>query len=629
MPPDKLAEWACVRDAVGRGQSFVRVETQRRRRDGTLVDLLVSAAPLTDGRGVVRSMVLLFEDVTVRNRIEAARQKALRKLTVVYEVGRLLSAELDLERLLQALTDAATQLAGAEFGAFLYDRGDADGGHALYAISGLPRDAFAVPGGLTTLATAFSDARVLRLDDARRDTRWADALPPGGMPAPRSRVASCLAVPVVGRGGEVFGGLVLGHSQPGVFTEESERVVAGLAAHAAVAIDNARLYDAERRARSDAEAANRAKDEFLAMLGHELRNPLSAVRNAIIAARLDPERRDRALDVARRGAEQLGRLVDDLLDVARITQGRIALRRERLSFAGVVERAVEASRTLVAEHAHALTVALPGPEVQVVGDTTRLEQVVANLLANAAKYSDPGGRITVTAAAEGDEVVLRVRDEGVGIAPETLPRVFDLFYQSGRALDRAQGGLGVGLTVVKRLVELHGGRVEARSEGLGHGAEFVVRLPAVVPAADGAAADAAGAVRRREGARVLLVEDNDDVADSLTMLLELLGHRVRVAPDGPSALEAARTNVPDVMLVDIGLPGIDGYEVARRVRADDALRGVVLVALTGYGREEDRARALAAGFDHHLVKPVDPDTLQGLVAEVSAAREPRRGPLVH
>jgi CheY-like chemotaxis protein len=221
----------------------------------------------------------------------------------------------------------------------------------------------------------------------------------------------------------------------------------------------------------------------------------------------------------------------------------------------------------------------------------------------------------VSGSLEGEEAVLRVRDTGIGIAPEMLPRVFDLFAQADRGLDRAGGGLGIGLTLVKRLVELHGGRVEARSDGLGHGAEFVVHLPAFAAPHDSADGDASR-TPGRSCAHIHLVEDHEDAADSLTMLLELLGHRVRVSHDGPSALELARRHPPDVMLVDIGLPGMDGYEVARRIRADAHLRGVVLVALTGYGRDEDRERALAAGFDHHLVKPVNPDALETLVAQL-------------
>jgi PAS domain S-box-containing protein len=379
------------------------------------------------------------------------------------------------------------------------------------------------------------------------------------------------------------------------------------------------LLGIAQRARAEAEAANRAKDEFLAMLGHELRNPLSALRNAVVSARLDDKRRDRALLIAQRQSDQLARLVDDLLDVARITQRRIVLRKERVYLADIVDRAVEAARPLIEEKRHTLTVGLPPDPLCVDGDPVRLEQVVANLLSNAAKYTEGGGRIELTLELQGSEAVFRMRDNGIGIAPPMLTRIFELFAQGGRGLDRGEGGLGIGLTVVRNLVELHGGRVEARSEGLGKGSEFEVRLPTARTIADDAPpVEARRELRPQSCARVVVVEDNADAAESLLMLLELFGHRVRVFHDGLSALDAVRTDAPDVMLVDIGLPGMDGYEVARRARQEPRLRKAVLVALTGYGRDDDRNRAIAAGFDYHLAKPIDVGQLQVLIAELSS-----------
>ena len=380
-----------------------------------------------------------------------------------------------------------------------------------------------------------------------------------------------------------------------------------------------RARAASEAAARSLEASSRAKDEFLAMLAHELRNPLAAVRNAVATASLDESRRERALEIAGRQAGQLGRMVDDLLDVARITSGRIALRKGRVRLADVVEQAVESIRPFVEMRGLSLIVTLPSQPVQVEADAARLEQVFVNLLSNAAKYTDAGGRIDVVAACIGDgQVAVGIRDTGMGIAPEMLPRMWDLFAQSDRGIDRKQGGLGIGLTVARRLVELHGARIEARSDGVGKGAEFVVTL-AASPAAEGDA-DATAVARaeptRRASARVLLVEDNRDTAESLTMLLHLHGHRVRTVYDGSSALDAVRAEAPDVMLVDIGLPGMDGYEVARRIRGDARLRDVLLIAVTGYGRDDDRHRALAAGFDHHLVKPVNPGTLDALLASL-------------
>jgi two-component system, chemotaxis family, CheB/CheR fusion protein len=378
------------------------------------------------------------------------------------------------------------------------------------------------------------------------------------------------------------------------------------------------LLQIAQRARADAEAANRGKDEFLAMLGHELRNPLSAIRNALVTARLDPSRRDRAHQIACRQADQLALLVDDMLDVARFTQGKLTLRKQKVVFASVIERALETARPLIEERAHKFTVALPVSEVTIEADPMRLEQVFANVISNAVKYTEPGGRIDITAEAANGEVVVRVRDSGVGIRPEMLGRVFDLFAQEGKTEDRKQEGLGIGLTVVRQLVQLHGGRVEAHSEGLGKGTEIVVRLPILSTSADRTVdVSPAEVITYRGQRRVLLVEDNWDVAEGMVGLLGVLGHRVRVAYDGLSALDVASVERPDVMLVDIGLPGMDGYEVARRVREDPRLRRTVLVALTGYGRDEDKQEAIEAGFDHHLTKPIEVDKLQDLVSGFS------------
>jgi len=379
------------------------------------------------------------------------------------------------------------------------------------------------------------------------------------------------------------------------------------------------LLRVTERAREESDAANRAKDDFLAMLGHELRNPLSAVRNAISVAALDERSRDRALAIARRQADQLSRIVDDLLDVARITRGRVPLHRAPVSLNEVLQRTVDGARLLMEERGHSLTLHVPTETIYVDADAARLEQAVSNLLANSAKYTDPGGTVTVTAERDGDAAVMRVRDNGIGIAPDVLPNVFDLFRQGARTLDRAQGGLGIGLTLVRRIVELHGGAVHAASSGVGGGAEFTIRLPALRDHDAESLQDLRPTTRERRPARVLMVEDNPDAAESLVMILELLGHHVRVVHDGIAALETARANLPDIMLVDIGLPGMNGYEVARAIRRDGALKDVVLVALTGYGRPEDRAQALAAGFDYHLVKPVDLDALGDLVARLGAA----------
>jgi signal transduction histidine kinase/CheY-like chemotaxis protein len=377
-----------------------------------------------------------------------------------------------------------------------------------------------------------------------------------------------------------------------------------------------------RRAEAALAEVNRRKDEFLAVLSHELRNPLSAVRTAVHAAQLDRdgERRERALAIAQRQTAQLTRLVDDLLDVARITQGRIQIKKQLVHLGEVLERAVESTRALIEERRHELSTCLSEPGVCVEADPARLEQVIGNLLSNAAKYTEPGGRIRVRAEQKGAEVLLRVADSGIGIAREMLDPIFEPFTQIGHTRDHQPGGLGIGLTVSRKLIELHGGRLEAQSEGPGQGTEFVVRLPAPAPAARAegrAPAPPAGESQRR--LNVMIVEDNRDAAEVLGMFLEGLGHSVVAAHDGDTATERAPVAKPDVVLIDIGLPGIDGYEVARRLKASSQVDSAVLVALTGYARAEDRQRAIAAGFDHHLVKPVDLAALRGLLDGIPAA----------
>jgi CheY-like chemotaxis protein len=323
--------------------------------------------------------------------------------------------------------------------------------------------------------------------------------------------------------------------------------------------------------------------------------------------------------MAERQVQHMARLLDDLLDVSRISRGLIELRREPVDLKALVHRTVEAVRPLAEQRRHQLTVSLAQDTLQVEGDPTRLEQVVMNLLTNACKYTDPGGHVRLAVGRDGREVVLRVQDNGIGIAAEMLPRIFDLFVQAERRLDRSQGGVGIGLTLAKRLVEMHGGSIAATSPGLGQGSEFVVRLPARLDA--GAAKDresGTATTNRLPRRRVLVVDDNQDAADSLVVLLRLLGQEVGTAYDGPTALARAGEFRPDLVFLDLGMPGMDGYEVARRLRRERQLTGVVLVALTGWGQEEDRRRSCEAGFDHHLVKPVEPNTVEKLLASPSA-----------
>ena len=365
--------------------------------------------------------------------------------------------------------------------------------------------------------------------------------------------------------------------------------------------------------------ADRRKDEFLAILAHELRNPLAPLANAVEAMRRTPEDRQ-ALDWARglmeRQLAQMVRLIDDLLDLSRVSRGRIELRLEEVELGGIVKGALEICAPAIERAGHAIAVELPQEPVALHGDATRLIQVLCNLLSNAAKYTPAGGRIELAARRTEAGVQIRVRDNGVGIPPDMLHRVFDMFTQVERSLERAQGGLGIGLTLVKRLVEMHGGEVEARSAGPGLGSEFVVRLPEVVAqrASSSLAPPDAPAGRHKPRHRILVADDNRDAADSLAFVLRGVGHDVRIAYDGQQALEVVQDFCPRLALLDIGMPRLNGYDTARSIRSQPCGAGMVLIALTGWGQPEDKQRSQLAGFDHHLVKPVDPSVLDRLLA---------------
>ncbi len=439
----------------------------------------------------------------------------------------------------------------------------------------------------------------------------------------RLQVSSHISVPMPARG-EIIGVINLTRTQGRHYTLQDLQTAEELARRAGMAVDNARLYQEaralERELRQRAEEllrAGEAKDVFLAMLAHELRNPLAPIQNAaeVLRAR-GGDALARTGQVIERNVQHLTRIVDDLLDVSRITRGQIELRREPVDLAAVVQEAVEISRPLIAERQHRLSVSTPRRPVTLYADPTRLGQVIANLLNNAAKYTEPGGEIRLSAAAEGEQAVIRVSDTGVGIPQEMLPRIFELFTQVNPTLDRSQGGLGLGLTLVRSLVEMHGGTVEAHSAGPGRGSEFLIRLPALPETRTARTTQRDTHSQAGEPAQklcILVVDDNVDAAETLAEVLELWGHQTDLAFDGPSALRHLRDTRPDVVLLDIGLPHMSGYEVAAHLRGERDVPQPVLVALTGYGQEEDRRRTQEAGFDHHLVKPVNLDHLREIL----------------
>ncbi len=367
--------------------------------------------------------------------------------------------------------------------------------------------------------------------------------------------------------------------------------------------------------------ADQRKDQFLAMLAHELRNPIAAISSGmeLLALSDDRARQLATRQMMGRQIKHLVHLVDDLLDMSRISRGMVVLRQDVLEANTIVHRTAESIRPLMEEHRHTLAVLVTDDPLPLQGDATRLEQLLTNLLTNAAKYTPAGGRIEVGAARRNGSVEITVRDNGIGIARDMLPEIFDLFAQSERSPDRAAGGLGIGLTLVKTIAELHGGRVEARSKGPGKGSTFVVWLPALdtTGRVEPSKPHAVAPVEVGPSRRILVVDDNRDAAMAMAQLLEIAGHSVREAYDGEAALEAAAAFIPDAVLLDIGLPGLDGYEVAKRLREDPTLNRAMLVAISGYCQEEDRRRSREAGFDHHLAKPTDYRELLDLIAEGS------------
>ncbi|HEY6511395.1 MAG TPA: response regulator [Burkholderiaceae bacterium] len=376
--------------------------------------------------------------------------------------------------------------------------------------------------------------------------------------------------------------------------------------------------DIRRRALDALRVADQRKNEFLATLSHELRNPLAPLRNALHLIRFhsnNPPAMASARDVMERQLNSLVRLVDDLLEMSRITSGSLELKRETVELSSVVRNATETSEPVILAGHHRLDISLPGEPLWIEGDPVRLAQILSNLLNNAAKYTPDGGVLALTAQRERGWVVLTVRDNGIGIAPDGLTRIFEMFSREGRGVGRAAGGLGIGLTLSRRLAEMHGGTIEARSAGVGLGSEFVVRLPAVALGAQPAPERKPAGLR--EPVHVLVVDDNRDAAESLGKVLELLGATVTVAYDGPSAVEAFGATDAAVVLLDIGLPGMSGYEVARAMRSRHPQRRPYIIAVTGWGQEGDRRKAAEAGIDHHLVKPADIDRLQELLDNVA------------
>lgn len=551
-------------------------------------------------------------------------------MTRLHALGARLSNNLELQPVLEEVLNAVIGLQGTDRGILmLYDR---DNGLMFTAASaGITTEQLAssseppagsAPGGSITQITTSG----ITIENAEDDPIFSPHLPA----AFRAGAKTICSTPLLTKQGELAGMIATCFDQPHSPCGRETRLVELYARQAAEFIENARLY------RKIVEA-DRRKDEFLAMLAHELRNPLAAVLNALYYLRTadtDPEALAQTRDVAERQVHHLARLVDDLLDVSRINSGKIQLRTKPIDVAAILAHAVEAAKPVIESRRHEVHIHVPDVPLIVEADAARLEQVMTNLLTNAAKYTEPCGRIDLSAEREGTSALLRVRDDGIGIQPEVLSHIFDLFAQEPRSLDRSQGGLGIGLTLVKRLVELHGGRVLAESRGPGLGSEFLVRLPlSSAPAplnVDESPDTEQDQDQDASPLHVLIVDDNVDGARMLARLVQSWGHEVAVAHDGPTALDLAFTGPTDVIVLDIGLPGMDGYQVAGHVRERDQGDPVTLIALTGYGQADDRKRSADVGIKHHLVKPVDPPMLRELLGRCRplARRTPDAAPLI-
>lgn len=613
-------------------------EFHLRGADGRYRLFLARAVPVRDASGRVVQWFGTHTDLDAIEQTRAAMREESLVLETLNETGRALAAQLDLQQLVQQITDAATRLSGARSGAFFYNATDGNGDvYMLCTLSGADCDSFekfvrsnvAPPFG-----PDFPREGVIRSDDVLDDPRYGRRAPLHGAPSAHRPVRSYLAVPVTLGSDEVAGGLFFGHPDPGMFSERSERFVMGIATQAAVALDNARLYEAvkrageerkhllaaEREARADAERASRLKDEFLSTLSHELRTPLSAIvgwSQILQGGKADAARITQAVEVIKRNAEAQVRLIDDLLDMSRIVSGKLRLDVRPVDPVAVAESALDVITPAAAAKGIEFEKRMDPGTGPVLGDPDRLHQAVWNLLSNALKFTPPGGRVELTVTRAGSQAQIAVTDSGAGIAAEFLPHVFERFRQADSSTTRAHGGLGLGLAIVRQLVELHGGTVAASSPGPGLGSTFVVRLP-LVDGRDGGSRPTgrqAEAAVSLENARVLLVEDESDTRTLLTHVLEGAGVRVVAAEDAAAALRLIEQSPPDLMLSDIGLPGTDGYALMRAVRRLPEHRGGTMpaIALTAFAQPEDRNRSALAGFQAHIPKPFD---LEDLLATI-------------
>jgi PAS domain S-box-containing protein len=635
IPEELQSEEDTVLSRIRAGLMVDHFETRRLRKDGSEIQISLTVSPIRDDTGQVIGASKIARDITERVRLLSVSEDHSWTTRKLSEVGAAVASSLDQETISQRVTDIATALTRAEFGAFLYNETDPQSGksYKLHSLSGASKEAFANfphPRATELFAPTFEGTGIVRVDDVTEDPRYGRMAPHFGMPPGHLRVRSYLAVPVKTRSGQVLGGLFFGHAKRGMFTLQHEQLVIGIAGWASLALENSRLYRVARE-------ADRLKDEFLAVLSHELRTPLSAIVGYARLLRggiLSGEKAQRGLETLERNANSLTQIVEDVLDVSRIISGKIRLDVKPLELNAVIHNAIATVQPAADAKGVQLSTVIDPRVTRVSGDPDRLQQVIWNLLTNAVKFTPKGGRVELRVAPVNSHVEIAVADNGVGINPDFLENVFERFRQADGGITRKSGGLGLGLSIVRHIVEMHGGTVDAFSEGEGRGATFRVRLPVAssfgehpVPSRlhmPSAGVEALTHLGRLDGVRVMAIDDEPDALTLLQLVLESAGALVTSMPSALAALETIETFRPDVMIVDLGMPGMDGFEFIERVRNSPTreVRDVPAAALTAFARSEDRTRALKSGFEMHISKPVDPGELVASVA--SLAKRGRR-----
>lgn len=648
--PAVLQRWQA---ALVSGEPF-EMEFPVRGADGRYRWFLTRASAVRDAAGTVVRWFGTNTDVDQVKRVEQALRDESHVLELLNSTGSALASQRDLRSLLQTATDAATGIAGARFGAFFYHGKDSTKSlYTLYTLSGaVSQDAesFAEANPTALFGPSLRGHGVIRSGDVGADARFGAGPGQWNFPNGHPSVRSYLSMPVVARSGEALGTMFFGHPEPDVFTERTERIVGGIAAQAAVAIDNARLYEAaqhsaeerkvllesERMARAEAERTSQMKDEFLATLSHELRTPLSAIlgwAQVLRRGSRDPSDLQRGLQTIERNARAQAQLIEDLLDMSRITSGKVLLDMQNVAPAPFIDAAIDTVRP-AADAKNIRIEKVYAPDVgTIAGDPARLQQVIWNLLSNAIKFTPGGGAVTIELAQHAGQVQITVRDTGAGIRPEFITHVFERFRQADASTTRRHGGLGLGLSIVKHLIEQHGGTVRAESPGEGLGSSFTIELPAASPATTPGRSARAMMIktpapstgeftlRDLSGVNVLVVDDDRDARELIFRILSDCQATVRIAGSAREAVDAMRVSPPDLLISDLGMPEVDGFELLAWVRQLGRDHGgeVQAVALTAFARSEDRLRALEAGFSAHISKPVEPSELIAVVASLVGA----------